>query len=190
MLSSYGVSVAKALFQISPNRELYIPVTNHRQSVTRLPEEMELGRLDIIDDLTLPVPPELTNREKSLCAHVAASDCDDRRKALKSNLNVSRDTVSPCKFHKFEDFLLQNKYVFALSNEELGCTEALAHSIDWRHCPYPSATVSNSVLTTTEYCRTTECPCLPFQTSKNNLHEALERCLSVTKAKRHPGELV
>ena len=119
-LGLYGLSAEETMFQVSPKRELYIPVQNFTQSATRLPEGMELGRIEVVPELTSPPPPVVADRESVVCMSVTTVDPEERRWQLWSMLKISKDTVNPREFQDFETFLLENTDVFALSDDELG----------------------------------------------------------------------
>ena len=134
-LGLYGLSAEEVMFQVSPKGELYIPVQNFAQSATRLPEGMELGHVEVVPELTSPPPPIVADRESVMCASVTTVDPEERRRQLQSMLKISKDTVNPREFQDFETFLLENTDVFALSDDELGCTNVVHHSIDTGDIP-------------------------------------------------------
>ena len=105
------------------------------QSATRLPEGMELGRIEVVPELTSPPPPVVADRESVVCVSVTTIDPEERRWQLRSMLKISKDTVNPREFQDFETFLLENTDVFALSDDELGCTNIVQHSIDTGDIP-------------------------------------------------------
>ena len=49
-LGNYGLSTEEAMFQVSPNGELYIPVQNFQQSIICLPEGMQLRQVESMSD--------------------------------------------------------------------------------------------------------------------------------------------
>ena len=75
--------------------------------------------------VTADVEPEST----ITCSSVCAIDPDERRCRLSSMLNISKEAVNHQEFQDFETFLLEN-HVFALSDDELGCTDVVQHHID------------------------------------------------------------
>ena len=115
--------------QVSPKGELYVPIQNFQQSLTRLPEGMELGQVESVSSSTMSPPLIIADVEPQstiTCSSVHTVDPDERRCRLRGIL----DAVNPREFQDFEMFLLENHDVFALSNDELGCTEVVQHHID------------------------------------------------------------
>ena len=134
-LGNYSLSAEEAVFQVSPKGELYIPVQNFQQ---RLPEGMELGQVENVSDPTLSPPLMTADVEPQItvtCASVCTIAPDERRCRLRDMLNISKDAVNPREFQDFETFLLENHDVFALSDDELGCTDVVQHHIDTGDIP-------------------------------------------------------
>lgn len=66
-LGNYGLSTEEAMFQVSPNGELYIPVQNFQQSTICLPEGMQLRQVESMSDtIQSPHPQTLNLRVLSL----------------------------------------------------------------------------------------------------------------------------
>ena len=132
-LGNYGLSAEEAMFQVSPKGELYIPLQNFQPSTTRLPEGMELGQVESVSDPTLS-PPLMTVDVEPMgtvtCANVSTIASNERCRRLRDMLNISKDAVNPREFQDFETFLLENHDVFALSDDELGCTDVVQHHIE------------------------------------------------------------
>ena len=137
-LGNYGLSAEEAMFQVSPKGELYIPVQSFQQSPTRLPEGMELGQVESVSDPTLSLPlltADVKPQSTVTCASVSTIAPDERHRHLRDMLNISKDAVNPREFQDFETFLLENHDVFALSDDELGCTDVVQHHIDTGDIP-------------------------------------------------------
>ena len=94
---------------------------------------MELGQVESVSSSTMPPPlitADVEPQSTVACSSVCAIDPDERRCRLCSMLNISKEAVNPREFQDFETFLLENHDVFALSDDELGCTEVVQHHID------------------------------------------------------------
>ena len=132
-LGNYGLSAEEAMFRVSPKGELYVPVQNFQQSPTRLPQGMELGQVESVSSSTMSPPlvtADVEPQSTIACSRVCTVDPNERRCRLRSMLNVSKEAINPREFQDFEMFLLENHDVFALSDDELGCTDVVQHHID------------------------------------------------------------
>ena len=130
-LGKYDLSAEEAMFQVSPNGELYIPVQNFQQSTIRLAGGMELRQVENMSDSIQSPQPANTEPESTVtCATVSTATSDARHCRLRELLNISKDAVNPQEFQDFKTFLTENHDVFALSDNELGCTNVVQHHID------------------------------------------------------------
>ena len=136
-LNELGVWAQESLITVQPSGKALIPLQNFQGMSVKLTEGVQLGVASLCD-LPRPEEPEF-NPEPTLgmetqchstCACVNAfSNTPERYDTLMKVLDLPDDENS-CEVEKFIELMKRSTDVFALDDNELGCTNVVSHRID------------------------------------------------------------